>query len=112
MTVLKLRLLHYSSFLMLDLAISLESDTDGTDIIECNDGTSLRCPSWPRDCESQLVAYGPLGKEAEVVWAGQLAGDIAEALAVLDSTRILKNKKPDWYRRLKLCAADAPPDED
>lgn len=93
---------------MLDLAISIDTDLNGIDIIECNDGTRLKCPSWPTDCESQLVAFDPLSKELELVWSGQLAGDIAEALALLDSTRVLKDHEPDWYRRLKLCAVDTP----
>ena len=91
---------------MLALAISIDCDSKGVDIIETNDGTQFKCPTWPRDCESQLVAYQPSGKTCETVYAGELSADIAEALRSLDATGTLKRRKPDWYRRLKLYAAD------
>ena len=92
--------------IMLALAISIDYDSKGTDIIETNDGTRLKCPSWPRDCESQLVAYRPSGKTCDPVYANDLSTDIAEALRTLEATGTLENRKPDWYRRLKLYAAE------
>ena len=90
---------------MLALAISIDCDSHGADTIETNDGTQLKCPSWPRDCESQLVAFRPSAKTCDTVYAAELSADIAEALRALQATGTLKHRKPDWYRRLKLYAA-------
>ena len=90
---------------MLSLAISIDCDSKGADIIETNDGTQLKCPTWPRDCESQLVAYRPSDKTCDTVYTAELSADIAEALRALEATGTLKKRKPDWYRRLKLYAA-------
>ena len=90
---------------MLSLAISIDCDSKGADIIETNDGTQLKCPTWPRDCESQLVAYRPSDKTCDTVYTVELSADIAEALRVLEATGMLKKRKPNWYRRLKLYAA-------
>ena len=90
---------------MLALAISIDCDSKGVDLIEMNDGTELKCPTWPRDCEFQIVTYQPSGKTCDTVDATELSGDIAEVLRALEATGTLKHRKPDWYRRLKLYAA-------
>lgn len=92
---------------MLALAISIDCDSKGTDIIETNNGTQLKCPSWPRDCESQLVAYRPAGNVCDPVYATELSSDIADALSALEAAGALKGRKPDWHRRLKFYAAGA-----
>lgn len=87
---------------MLDLAIAIGADGDGTSLIETNNGEKLRAPRWPQDCEFQLVAFGPEAKTCSVVWTEELVDDIRHALSALDQTKSLKGKKPDWYSRLSL----------
>ena len=86
---------------MLDLAISIDTDSTNTTLIETNHGMRLRAPGWPQDCDFQLVAFNPSGKNCEVVSAEDLAGDIGDALAALDRAVPFKDRKPDWYLRLK-----------
>jgi hypothetical protein len=92
---------------MIDLAISIDSDTRGTTVIETNRGAQLRAPRWPQDCDFQLVVFRPSGKTCEVIWIEQLAEDIANALMMLDEAKAVKAVKPDWYRRLSRCANGA-----
>jgi hypothetical protein len=92
---------------MLDLAISTDTDSKGTTIVQTNHGVKLKAPRWPQDCESQLVAFSPSGVRCEVVWTELLAADIDNALAMLDGSAAFKGPKPDWYRRLKRCARGA-----
>jgi hypothetical protein len=87
---------------MLDLAISIDTDPR---IIETNNGLELKAPDWPQDSDFQLVAFDPSKDSAEVVSPEDLAGDISEALMMLDRIAPFKRRKPDWYRRLKRCAA-------
>jgi|SwirhisoilCB1_FD_contig_21_24948407_length_457_multi_2_in_0_out_0_1 hypothetical protein len=89
---------------MLDLAISIDTDSRGTTVIETNHGIELKAPSWPSDCDCQLVVFSPSRKLCEIVYAEELAEDIAMALVTLDRAAALKGTKPDWYRRLKDCA--------
>jgi hypothetical protein len=89
---------------MLDLAISIDTDSKNTTIIETNSGVILKAPEWPQDCEFQLVAFKPSGQTCEIVWADGLAEDIGEALVALQREPSLKGRKPDWFRRLKLYA--------
>ena len=42
---------------MLDLAISVNTDSRRTTIIETNRGVKLKAPAWPQDCDFQLVAF-------------------------------------------------------
>lgn len=93
---------------MLDLAISTNTDTRGTSVIETNRGAELKAPGWPQDCDFQLVAFSPSGKTCKVIWTQQLAQDIATALAALGDAGALRGKKPDWYRRLAHYASGAP----
>ena len=86
---------------MLDLAISIDTDSTNTTIIETNHGVELKAPDWPQDCDFQLVAFDPLGETCEVVSAECLAEDIGEALEALGSTSF-NGGKPDWYRRLEF----------
>jgi hypothetical protein len=86
---------------MLDLAISIDTDSANTTVIETNHGIALRAPGWPRDCDFQLVAFNPSGRICEVVWAEDLAQDIGTALVALDKAVSFKGRKPDWYRRLE-----------
>jgi len=92
---------------MIDLAISIESDTRGTAVIETNHGVKLKAPRWPQDCDFQIVAFRPSGKTCEIVWTEQLADDIAKALMMLDNANVMESAKPGWYRRLSLCAKGA-----
>ena len=54
---------------MLDLAISIDTDSKGTPVVETNHGVRLKAPEWPHDCEFQLVAFNPSGRTCEVVVA-------------------------------------------
>jgi hypothetical protein len=87
---------------MLDLAIAIDIAPDDTTIIETNHGLLLRAPEWPHDCEFQLVAFDPSKDSCEIVSSETLAGDIAEALRAIDAAPFSRDKKPDWYDRLKL----------
>jgi hypothetical protein len=90
---------------MLDLAISTNTDPKGTTVVETNRGMRLKAPTWPQDCDFQLVLFDPSGERCEIVLAEQLAADIGRALAMLDSAQTLRGPKPNWYRRLKDCAS-------
>jgi hypothetical protein len=90
---------------MLDLAIEIDRDSRNTPIIVTNHGVQLKAPEWPHDCEFQLVAFNPSEDSCEVVWAACLADDIGEALIALDRSVPVEGRKPDWYRRLELYAA-------
>ena len=87
---------------MLDLAIAIDADADGTSVIETNHGDEFRAPRWPQDSDFQLVAFEPEAKTCSVVWTSELVDDIRHALSVLDQTKSLKGEKPDWYGRLSL----------
>ena len=89
---------------MLDLAISIDTDTKNTTIIETNNGAKLKAPDWPQDCDFQLVAFDPLRETCEVVPAESLAGDIGKALRRLDTAAPFRGRKPVWYRRLERYA--------
>jgi len=89
---------------MLDLAISVNTDSRRTTIIETNRGVKLKAPAWPQDCDFQLVAFAPSGKNCEIIWTENLAEDIGKALIALAGSAALKGQKPDWYLRLERCA--------
>ena len=89
---------------MLDLAISIDTDTRNTTIIETNHGVELKAPEWPQDSDFQLVAFNPSGETCEVVWAEDVAEDIGKALTTLDKAAPFKGRKPGWYRRLERYA--------
>lgn len=89
---------------MLDLAISIDTDSRNTTIIETNHGVKLKAPGWPQDCDFQLVAFDPSGKSCEVISAESLAEDIGKALMTLDGATHFKGRKADWYRRLERYA--------
>jgi hypothetical protein len=93
---------------MLDLAISIGTDSKNTTVIETNHGVVLKAPDWPHDCDFQLVAFNPSGSTCEVVWADCLAEHIGEALAALNKASHFKGRKPDWYRRLVRYARQEP----
>ena len=86
---------------MLDLAISIDTDSNNITIVETNHGLQLKAPGWPQDCDFQLVAFDPLGKICEVIPAECLAEDVGMAVMALEKAKLLKGRKPDWYRRLK-----------
>jgi hypothetical protein len=92
---------------MLDLAISVDTDRNGTPIIETNHGVRMKAPEWFDDCEFQLVAYTPSAKTCQIISAEELAGDIRQALAALENVGVLKPRKADWYRRLRRYAEGA-----
>lgn len=92
---------------MLDLAISIDTDSTNTTVIETNHGVRLRAPEWPQDSDFQLVAFNPLGGSCEVVGADHLAQDIGNALALLNRAVPFNGRKPGWYRRLERYAAHA-----
>jgi hypothetical protein len=89
---------------MLDLAISIDTDSTNATVIETNHGVTLKAPEWPQDCDFQLVAFSPTGRACEVVYADCLAEDIGEALAALNRAVSFDDRKADWYRRLELYA--------
>ncbi len=93
---------------MLDLAISMDTDSRNTTIIETNHGVELGAPEWPQDCDFQLVAFDASGDSCEVVSAEGLAEDIGKALMALDRAAAFKRRKPDWYRRLGRYATPGP----
>jgi hypothetical protein len=93
---------------MLDLAISIGTDSRNITVIETNHGMRLRAPGWPQDCDFQLIAFNPLEKTCEVVWADGLAEDIGDALAALDTAVFFKDRKPDWYLRLERYSSRKP----
>ena len=90
---------------MLDLAISEDIDRKGRTVILTNHGEKMRANRWPQDSEFQLVAFPPSARSCKVLWAEELAADIAKALKVLDQTSTIAGPKPDWYRRLARCAS-------
>jgi hypothetical protein len=92
---------------MIDLAISIDDDARGVTIIETNHGDRFAAPEWPQDSEQRLVAFRPRAKECEVLDPGELAQDIALALEALAPALRGAGKKPEWYHRLKKCAAGA-----
>jgi hypothetical protein len=90
---------------MLDLAISINTDSSNITIIETNNGLKLKAPGWPHDCDFQLVAFDPSGQSCEAISAEGLAGDIGKALMAIDRAAPFKGRKPDWYRRLERYAS-------
>lgn len=94
---------------MLDFAISMDTDADGVSIVETNHGLKMKSPDWTHDCEFQLVTFSPSGRKCSVVRPNELTLDLACALEAIDSTGMLKGRKPAWYRRLaKYAAATSP----
>jgi hypothetical protein len=91
---------------MIDLAISVDTDSRRTTVIETNRGLKLKAPRWPQDCDFQLVAFTPSGKTCEVIWTEQLTEDIRSAVTALDQTGAVRGEKPDWYRRLSRYGSD------
>jgi hypothetical protein len=90
---------------MLDLAISIGTDPTNITIVDTNRWKDeLKAPGWPSDSDFQLVAFNPSGESCEVVEAEDLARDIGRALMRLGRLAPYKGRKPDWYRRLELCA--------
>jgi hypothetical protein len=96
---------------MLDLAISIDTNFSGTDIIETNHGGVFEAPEWPRDCEFQLVAYRPSDKSCEVISATALAEDIGHAINALQMSDTFDGAQSEWYWRLKQYAAGTAPME-
>jgi hypothetical protein len=90
---------------MIDLAISIDDDASGATIVETNHGNQLACPDWPQDSDFRLVAYSPRAKRCEVIPPSELAHDIALALQALEDVPSATRTKPQWYRRLRKCAA-------
>jgi len=86
---------------MLDLAIATDRDPRGTTVVETNHGIKLKAPTWPSDCDFQLVVFNPSSKHCELVWTEDLARDIGRALRTLEGLAALKGPKPSWYRRLE-----------
>ncbi|MGA3210396.1 MAG: hypothetical protein ABSD20_03760 [Terriglobales bacterium] len=90
---------------MLDLAVATDNGTQNTTLVETNRGLELEALGWPHDCDFQLVAFDPAENHCEVVWAKDLAEDIGRALMKLEEAAPFRGRKPTWYRRLKLYAA-------
>lgn len=89
---------------MLSLAISIDTDPKGTNVIETNHGVQLKAARWPQDCEFQLVAFNPANKACEVISTEQLVNDIRDALRTFQASDVLKVQRMEWYRRLALYA--------
>jgi hypothetical protein len=92
---------------MIDLAISTDDDARGVTIVETNHGDHLAAPTWPQDSDFRLVAFSPRAKKCEVIAPRELARDITLALEALEPMLAAARKKPQWYHRLKKCAAGA-----
>ncbi len=92
---------------MIDLAITIDDDVRGRTIIETNNGNQLACPHWPQDSDFRLVAFFPRGKQCEVIIPSQLADDIALAVRALETVPQVGRTRPEWYQRLRKCAAGA-----
>lgn len=86
---------------MFDLAISVDTDRNGTTIIETNHGVRLKAPDWSQDCEFQLVAFTPSSRTCQVISAEELADDIRKALAALENVGGREARTADWHRRLR-----------
>lgn len=86
---------------MLALAIPIDIDGRGNTIVETNAGHQLKAPRWPQDSEFQLVAFRPSSRTCQIIWADQLAEDIAKVLELLDKLGVHRKSKPDWRQRLK-----------
>jgi hypothetical protein len=94
---------------MLDLAISVDIDSQNTTVIETNHGVRLKAPDWPQDSDFHLVAFSPAGRTCKILWTEALVEDIGRALMLINSTVAFKGKKPDWYRRLTSYSKGALP---
>ncbi len=92
---------------MIDVAISIDENSHGDTFLETNHGDRMAAPAWPQDSDFRLVAFDPEAKECDVIWPADLASDIASALEALRPVLRTSRKKPDWYQRLKKCAAGA-----
>jgi hypothetical protein len=92
---------------MIDLAISIDEDARGRTVVETNQGDRLSAPKWPQDSDFRLVAFSPSARECEVIAPRELARDIGLAIEALKPMLGTAARKPDWYRRLRKCAAGA-----
>ena len=92
---------------MIDLAISIGDDASGTTVVETNQGRHMASPDWPQDSDFRLVAFTPAAKKCAVVSPEELAHDIANALQALEHVPEVARKRPQWYLRLRVCAAGA-----
>lgn len=92
---------------MIDLAISIGNDANGTTVVETNHGDHMAAPTWPQDSDFRLVAFTPEGNKCAVIAPMELAQDIALALQELERIPEVARKNPQWYRRLRTCAAGA-----
>jgi hypothetical protein len=92
---------------MIDLAISIGDDASGTTVVETNHGDHMASPNWPQDSDFRLVAFNPAAKKCTVISPAGLAHDIASALQALEHVPQVGRKKPQWYLRLRVCAAGA-----
>jgi hypothetical protein len=92
---------------MIDLAISIDDGPRGVTIVETNHGDQLAAPEWPQDSDFRLVAFKPRAKACDVIEPRQLARDIGLALEALGPVLLVSGKKPEWYDRLRKCAAGA-----
>jgi hypothetical protein len=90
---------------MIDLAISIDDGPRGVTIVETNHGDQLAAPNWPQDSDFNLVTFKPSATECDVIAPRELARDIGLALDALDPVFSNALKKPEWYHRLRKCAA-------
>jgi hypothetical protein len=93
--------------IMLDLAISDDTDHKGETIALTNHGRKMRASDWPQDCDFQLVSFSPSARVCHVVWTEAVARDIDRALHALNEAGVLPRRKPEWYRRLAHYAKGA-----
>jgi hypothetical protein len=89
---------------MLNLAIAVDIDRNGDSVIETNTGDILAAPSWPQDCEFQIVSYRKGSRTARIVYHDALSEDIGHALDVIARGGFLGRSKPDWFVRLQEAA--------
>jgi len=67
----------------------------------------MDCPRWPQDSDFRLVAFTPGAKKCRVIGPEALASDIGIAVRVLEQVPEIALDNPDWYGRLRECAAGA-----
>jgi len=90
---------------MIDLAIAVGDTATGATLIETNRGDMMAASGWPQDSDFRLVAFAPGAKECEVIDPSELAKDIALALQTLRGHPDVVRAEPQWFSRLRKCAA-------
>ncbi len=92
---------------MLNLAIQIDVNRNNKSVVETNNGVVLEAHDWPQDCEAQVVSYHKESQTCRVIRLDKLTQDIRQAVAFLNHSGVLDQKKPDWFLRLRDCSKPA-----